>query len=253
MAANPFSLKDKTFLVTGASAGIGQDVALLLAQLGAKLILVGRDQQRLQETKNALPENNHRISAFDLTQFDLVSSWLKEWVAESGPLDGLVHSAGLHLMKPVRLTTAKDYHAIMDGNVGSAFSLAKAFSQKGITQPTASLVFISSVAGLTGQGGITTYSASKGAIAALTRSLAIELASSGVRVNCVAPGIVETPMSERLFSQLTEAQMNALRAQHPLGFGKPRDVAHAVAFLLADTARWITGTTLIVDGGYCAQ
>lgn len=253
MIANPLNLVGKTFLITGASAGIGQDTAIFLAELGARLILVGRNEERLQETWKMLPANDHKISCFDLSQFDAVGQWLKEWANEVGPLHGLVHSAGIHLMKPMRILSEKDYRTVMDANVGSAFSLAKIFCQKGIAQPSASLVFIASVAGLTGQGGVSAYSASKGAIVALTRSLAMEFAASGIRVNCIAPGVVETPMSERLFSQLTDEQMNMIHAQHPLGLGKPRDISHAAAFLLADTARWITGTTLVVDGGYCAH
>lgn len=114
------------------------------------------------------------------------------------------------------------------------------------------MVFFSSVAGLVGVIGSAAYSASKGAVIALTRSLALELVRDGIRVNCVAPGMVQTEMVEEVQRLLTPEQMQGIAAMHPLGIGRVRDVSNAVAFLLADTSRWITGTTLVVDGGYTA-
>ena len=107
--------------------------------------------------------------------------------------------------------------------------------------------------GLVGQTGITAYSVSKGALVSMARSLALELAREGIRVNCVAPGVVQTPMAENAEQKLTPEQHQALEGLHPLGMGTPRDVAYAVAYLLAQTGRWITGTTLVIDGGYTAQ
>ncbi len=138
-------------------------------------------------------------------------------------------------------------------NVGAAIGLAKGFCQKGVCAPGGSIVFISSVAGLTGQAGLAAYAASKGAIVALTKALAVELAGEHIRVNCVAPGVVTTEMGQSLLRMLTPEQDADLEAMHLLGLGRPRDVAYAIAFLLAETARWITGTVLVVDGGYTAH
>ena len=114
-------------------------------------------------------------------------------------------------------------------------------------------MLVSSAMGLVGRPGIPAYSASKGALVALARSAALELAKDQIRVNCVAPGFVRTEMLEQLREWLSSEQLAALEAQHPLGLGAPRDVAYAIAFLLADTSHWITGTTLVVDGGYTAH
>jgi 3-oxoacyl-[acyl-carrier protein] reductase len=250
---NPMSLAGKKILLTGASSGIGRDTAILLAELGARLVLVARSQEKLEETFHLLPANGHMIAPFDLAQSENLPIWIKGCVAEVGILDGLVHCAGIHLTKPLKMITLRDYQTVMDVNVGSVFSLTKAFCQKNIAGRPSSVVLLASIAGILGQPGISAYAASKGALIALTKSLAMETSAEGIRVNCIAPGVVETAMSEKLFAKMTEEQIKAVQAMHPLGLGKPRDVANAVAFLMADTSRWITGSTLVVDGGYSAH
>ncbi|MEY8198968.1 MAG: SDR family oxidoreductase, partial [Colwellia sp.] len=116
-----------------------------------------------------------------------------------------------------------------------------------------SLVFITSVAAVCGEPAISTYSASKAALIGLSRSLASELSRNNIRVNCIAPGHVETEMAMEFSKQLTEEQLKSIEDKHPLGLGRPEDVAHAAAFLVSDLSRWVTGTTLFVDGGYSAQ
>jgi NAD(P)-dependent dehydrogenase (short-subunit alcohol dehydrogenase family) len=138
-------------------------------------------------------------------------------------------------------------------NLAAALWLSKAFRQKSLYREGAAIVFVASVAGLVGQSGNQVYGASKGAVLALTRSLAIELAAVKIRVNAVAPGLVAgTEISGAFERACTVQQMSAVTALHPLGLGRPRDVAYAIAFLLGDAARWITGATLTVDGGYTA-
>jgi NAD(P)-dependent dehydrogenase (short-subunit alcohol dehydrogenase family) len=132
--------------------------------------------------------------------------------------------------------------------------LAKGARQKSVLPAGgSSIVFISSVAALVGEPGASVYSAAKGALISLARSLAVELAAERVRVNCVIPGLVRTPMGDRLVKLLSPAEALELEKRHCLGFGDPSDIAAAVAFLLSDDARWITGTTLVVDGGYSAH
>lgn len=250
---NPLSLSGRTILVTGASSGIGRQTAIQLSQLGARIVLVGRSPERLQETAERLRGDGHPIQPRDLSDVDALPKWLKELCKEIGPLNGLVHSAGVHLMKPLRFMSPQEFSDVMTVNVVAAAALLKALRQKGVCGSPASAVLISSVMGVVGQAGVCAYSASKGAIGSLTRSSALELAPEQIRVNCVAPGWVQTEMADRASSNLTEEQMDEIRGMHPLGLGEPQDVAHAVSFLLSDAAKWITGTTLVVDGGYTAH
>jgi NAD(P)-dependent dehydrogenase (short-subunit alcohol dehydrogenase family) len=159
----------------------------------------------------------------------------------------------MQFTSPLRITTGANLEELMRVNVTAAFALARAFRQKGVSSPGSSLVFLSSVMGIVGQSGQTAYSASKGALISLTKSLALELSRENIRVNCVAPALVRTEMSNKMLQALTPDQVTQIEAMHPLGIGAPRDVANAIAFLLADTGRWITGTTLVVDGGYTAH
>jgi NAD(P)-dependent dehydrogenase (short-subunit alcohol dehydrogenase family) len=250
---NPFLMNNKTILVTGASSGIGKRTAIQLAELGATVILVGRDTEKLNDTFNRLPANKHIIAPFDLNQADLLSNWLKELVGRAGTIHGLAHCAGVHLIKPLKLMEPQDYKNLLETNVGTAFNLCKAFCQRTVAARPASIVFVSSAAGLQGQAGISAYSASKGAIVALVKSLAMEFAAEKIRVNCVVPGVVSTPMTDKLFNKMNAEQIAAIQSMHPLGFGSPQDVAHAITFLLSDASSWITGTGLVVDGGYCAH
>jgi len=251
---NPMQLENLTILVTGASSGIGRETAVLLSKLGASLILVGRNEEQLIKTRSLLDGTLHRISAFDLSNYDEIPHWIKEISSVAGPLHGLVHSAGVQFTRPLRIMSSESIEELMRVNVTAAIFLAKAFRQKGVyASEGGSLVYLSSVMGFVGQPGQSAYSASKGALVSLAKSLALELAREKIRVNCIAPAIVSTEMSEKMFEQLSPEQVSHIKAMHPLGLGQPRDVANAIAFLLADTARWITGTTLVVDGGYTAH
>lgn len=242
-----------TFIVTGASSGIGRATSVQLSQLGARVVIVGRNTVRLQTTLKQLEGSGHRIETLALDDYDTISQWLKGLAKEIGPIDGVVHSAGVQTTRPLRLFKSEVLKDIIDINVGAALALAKGFRQKGVAQKGGSLVFLSSVMGLVGQPGQSVYSASKGALIALTKSLALELASEGLRVNCVAPGLVKTEMSERMLEAMSDEQVAEVKKMHPLGLGCPDDVASAISYLLSNRARWITGSTLTVDGGYTAH
>jgi NAD(P)-dependent dehydrogenase (short-subunit alcohol dehydrogenase family) len=246
-------LSGKTVLVTGASSGLGKGITKLLAQLGAKVILVARSQQRLEAALGELEGEGHSAEAFDLGQTDAVPSWMSQVAQRHGMLHGLVHSAGVLTTKPLKIQVAADWEMAMRINVSAGAALAKGFRQKGVFDRAGSIVYLSSVMGLTGQPGQVLYSATKGALVAMTRSMALELARENIRVNCVAPAVVLAGMSEELERNVSPEQFVQITAMHPLGLGRPEDVAHAVAFLIADTARWITGITLTVDGGYTAH
>ena len=242
-----------TVLVTGASSGIGRGTSRLLSELGARIILVARNRERLEKTASALAGADHQVEPFDLTMVDEVPVWLKQGADRWGLIDGVVHCAGVEATVPLKSWSATLSDHVMKINVYASLALAKGFRQQNVHKRPGSIVFVSSVAGLVGVMGTSTYSASKAAVVGLTRSLALELVRDGIRVNCVAPGIVQTEMVEGASHLFTEQQMAAIAALHPLGIGLPRDVAHAIAFLLGPASSWITGTTLVVDGGYTAQ
>jgi NAD(P)-dependent dehydrogenase (short-subunit alcohol dehydrogenase family) len=249
---NPMELTGKTVIVTGASSGIGRETSLYLSRLGAKVVLVGRNVGRLEEAA-AAAEFETVISAQDLTATSEISAWMKGIVREHGPISSVVHSAGAHTTSPVRMMSESKLEEIMRINFYAGVALAKAFCRKGVYAEQSSLIFVSSVMGLVGCAGVSAYVASKSALIGLTRSLALEFAPLKIRVNSVAPGQVATEMTRRMEESLTSDQFEAIRKMHPLGIGRPEDVASAIAFLASNSSRWITGTTLVVDGGYTAH
>jgi NAD(P)-dependent dehydrogenase (short-subunit alcohol dehydrogenase family) len=247
---NLMELRDRTILVTGASSGLGRAISVLLSELGARVVLVARDEKRAEHTLALMEGAGHVVSLFDLADCDGIGPWMRELVGRTGPLSGLVHAAGVQKTRPLRVTSAGAIDEVMRINLYAAVALTKGFCQKGAATGHGSVVYISGGVAFVGQAGVAAYAASKGALVSLAKSLAVELARDGIRVNCVCPGYVATEMLHRLRETLTAEQYEAIEKRHPLGIGRPRDVANAVAFLLGDAARWITGTALIVDGGY---
>jgi NAD(P)-dependent dehydrogenase (short-subunit alcohol dehydrogenase family) len=247
-------LEGKNILVTGASSGIGRECAILLSRHKANVVLLGRDHQRLEETQSRMEGENHIIIAQDMTFPDIAESIVCIAYDKLGKLSGFVHSAGIEATIPLRSMTTLKYNEIFSVNVFSGFELAKIISKKNyINDAGGSFVFISSIMGMVGQPGKIGYCASKGALLAGSRAMALELAAKKIRVNCVCPSIVETEMTEKLFQGLPEESKQEIIKMHPLGLGKPEDVASAALFLLSDTSRWITGSQLVVDGGYSAS
>jgi NAD(P)-dependent dehydrogenase (short-subunit alcohol dehydrogenase family) len=247
---NPLDMQGRTVLVTGASSGLGRETAILLSELNARVVLSGRSRERLEETLGQMSGEGHRTEPFDLNETDAIPDWIKRIAAETGPLGGLVHCAGVNITLPVQAATTARIESLMRTNVTSALMLVRAFRRSGCAQRGSGIVLLSSASGLKGAPGLSIYSASKAALIGFTRSAALELAAAGIRINCLAPAIVETPMVAK--NRDMAEQYEIMKSEHPMGFGHPRDVAYAAAFLLADTGRWITGTTLVVDGGYSA-
>lgn len=249
---NPLDLTGQRVLVTGASAGIGQATALLLSRLGAGIVAVGRDAERLNQSVAALEGSGHHPYQQDLSDTAAIPAMLQTIAQETGPLSGLVHCAGVNLPRPLKVLTSRDLTAVHAINAEAAVMLAKGFRRKGVCAGGGSIVLISSVAALRGQPGLAAYAASKGALLALTRTLAVELARERIRVNCLCPGVVETAEAGRLRERLSDEAYQRMVDSYPLGFGTPQDVANSVAFFLSDASRWITGTSLVLDGGYSA-
>ncbi len=241
-------------VVTGASSGLGRAVAEELARNGARLILVGRDAARLAETAAAVGDTEHRVLTLDLAQHDRIAPEIARLRQEVGPLYGLCHAAGVVATRPLAATTVDLVRSQLDINLLAGIELARAVSRRDTMMPEGgSLLFVSSIYGRVGMPGQIGYCATKGAVAAAVRALAIELARRQIRVNCVSPGLVLTAMTQQALSLLSADQVDKLKAAHPLGPGQPQDVARAAVFLLAPGTRWITGADLAVDGGFIAQ
>jgi len=250
-----FDLKNKNIIVTGASSGIGKQCAITFSQLGANIILIARNKERLKETYNKLDKGNHLIISQDITKYDKLEEVVNTAVDKVGKISGFVHSAGIEMTVPLRNMQSFYYEEIFSVNVIAGFELAKIISKKKYTNKEgASFVFISSIFGIISQPAIVAYSSSKGALISGVKSIALELASKKIRVNCISPGQIEsTGMTETIFNKLSKEEKTKRTEIYPLGLGKPEDIANTCVFLLSEAARWVTGTNLIVDGGYSAK
>jgi NAD(P)-dependent dehydrogenase (short-subunit alcohol dehydrogenase family) len=246
------NLEGRTILVTGATSGIGRATAVYLSRLGARVIASGRHQERLDAVLAELEGNGHLGRIFDLADLDAIAPWLKALCAEVGPLNGIAHCAGVQATRPIQAVKPDFVMDVLTQNLGAALMLAQGFRLKACHGDPASLVFVSSSAALKTAPGNVVYAASKGGIVSAVRGLGVELVRDGVRVNAVAPAMVDTPMSDQFRAILSEENFQRVVDMHPLGLGRPDDVAAAIAFLLADTSRWITGSILTVDGGFLA-
>jgi NAD(P)-dependent dehydrogenase (short-subunit alcohol dehydrogenase family) len=246
---NPFSLTGKNILVTGASSGIGKKTALTIAGMGAKLFLSGRDTARLEATLNELEGKNHAIRPADLTNEQHVDALVN---AVSG-LDGVVLSSGITKTLPFKFISAAELDSIMQVNFSApVLLLSKLIKLKKINKGC-SIVFVSSIGGnFIGAKGNAMYSASKGAINAIQKVLTLELAPQKIRVNNVSPGMVRTEMWENS-TTFTVEQITEDEKKYPLGYGETSDVANAIVYLLSDASKWVTGISLVLDGGFSVQ
>jgi NAD(P)-dependent dehydrogenase (short-subunit alcohol dehydrogenase family) len=248
-----FSLSDKNILITGATSGIGEACSITCSELGANLILLGHNQNKLNRTLKKLKPANHILLSYDLMNLGGLEEALMEPLKKCGKIHGFIHSAGIDITLPLNSLRLVNYQEIFNINVVSGFEIARIISKKLLCSEGASYIFISSVMSIVGESAKIVYSASKGALLSGCRSMALELASKRIRVNCISPSIVKTRLVEKLFSELPEESVKRIESLHPLGFGTPVDIANACVYLLSDEAKWITGSNLVIDGGYCCQ
>jgi len=249
-----FSLENKNVLITGASSGIGAACSILCSVSGANVILIGRNQERLDQTLKNLKPGNHTKLPVDLLNVEGIEKTLEETLKKYGKIHGFIHSAGLDISRPLNSLRHIDYQTIFDTNVICGFEIARILSKRQFSPiDGASYIFIASVMGLAGVSAKIAYSASKGALLAGCRSMALELAAKKIRVNCISPAIVRTELVNKLFNDLPEEAVEKIKSMHPLGFGTPDDIANGCVYLLSDEAKWITGSNLVIDGGYSCQ
>ena len=242
MSDSPFSLEGRTILVTGASSGIGQAVAQAAAEMGAKLVLTGRDEKRLDACLKTLSGGDHQAFISDLTENESIS----KLVGELPEIDGLAFSAGYAEVVPFRMVSSTHIDRIMQINFNAPVLLTQGLLKQKKIRNGASLVYVSAVADHICPAGSAIYSASKAALNAAIKSMALELAKFKIRANSVSPGYVNTPMLERLNQT---SSLDELFKLSPLGLAEASDVAHSVVYLLSPAARWVTRSVLTVDAG----
>jgi NAD(P)-dependent dehydrogenase (short-subunit alcohol dehydrogenase family) len=248
------NLKGKRIVVTGASSGIGKAVSQKAAILGGSVILFGRNIRRLEETYESLPGSGHELFSIDITNYPQVEKILRSSVAKNGTFGGYVHCAGIEKTTTLRASTPKLFREVFEINVFAGFEMARIISQKTMVDlDGASFVFLSSVMGRLGGLGKIAYCSSKSALLSGVKAMSLEVATKKIRCNCILPGIVETEMIKELFDTLPQEAKKNIVSSHPLGIGKPEDVASLACFLLSEQARWITGAEYIIDGGYSAK
>jgi NAD(P)-dependent dehydrogenase (short-subunit alcohol dehydrogenase family) len=245
MNSTPFHLTGKTIFITGASSGIGRQVAISVSQMGAKVVITGRNNDRLHETFTLLEGNGHSMLMADLT--DTVQ--LEKLIEQLPLLDGVVMNAGMVEAFPIKFLTAEKIKSTFNLNYDSVVLLMAGIARKRKLNQGASVVFISSISSKFPPKGGAMYSSAKAAIETFSKVVALENYMQKIRSNCILPGMVKTALYDEVEKTVTKESMDAHIASYPLGVGYPTDVANAVVFLLSDASRWITGTSMVIDGG----
>lgn len=241
--SDPFCLVGKRILVTGASSGIGRQIALTCAQMGAQLVITGRNPERLQITAKALSGHGHLAVPADLVRPEDIANL----VAQAGVLNGVAHAAGISKLVPFRLINQKHIDSLFSANTYAPMLLTKELLAKKRIESQGSVLFIAALSSHSGALATSVYAATKSALLGAMRSLALEVAKQGIRANCISPGYVRTPMLDGLGQG--GGNMDDLFALTPLGMGEPEDVANTAVFYLSDASRWITRNYFILDGG----
>ena len=245
MSYNPYSLEGKTILVTGASSGIGQSTAIECSKLGARVVITARNKDRLNETLSLMQGDGHEMIIADLLSAEDIDSL----VMQLPELDGVVNNAGFTKMRPILQINEQVFKDIMQVNTFAPIMLTQKILKKKKIKNGGSIVFTSSTASMRAGTANSMYACSKAAISIFAKNAAKEFASKQIRVNTVCPSMVETAIlaSDNMIS---EEQIAASKASYPLGrWGKPEEVAWAIIFFLSDASQWVSGTSIILDGG----
>ena len=240
-----FSLTNKTVLLTGSTGGIGKEIAFQMSSLGAKMILTGTNEERLKNLSNKLPNENDYIVS-DLNNSQNIEDLTNQIIERGYLIDVLINNAGITKDNLFLRMKEDEWASVLNINLHSTVLLTQKIIKGMIKRKTGRILFITSIIGHSGNSGQSNYSASKAGIAAFSKSIAAEVASRGITVNCIAPGFIKTPMTDKL----TDDQQDKILKNIPISrLGLPSDVASACIYLSSDEASFVTGSTLHVNGG----
>ncbi len=242
---NPFSLEGKTILVTGASSGIGRATAIECSKMGASVIITARNQERLEKTLSMMQGDTHIARTLDVLDADSMAEFVN-WLPA---LDGMVLCAGISVLTTAQFATPAKFQKVFQTNFFATVELTRLILKNKKISNGSSIVAIASIAGHSHYSyGNSMYGASKAALSSWMKFLAKELAIKNIRVNCICPGMVKTPLTAP--GSLTQEQLEADEARYPLKrYGKPEEIAYACVYYLSDASSWVTGTNFVIDGG----
>lgn len=246
MKDNYFSLSGKSILVTGATSGIGLEICKQIAIAGGNFIGIGRNVEKLQNHIDEFALEDSKVVEFDLAVIENIHLLVTELPLK---IDGFVHSAGIANVKPMQFFNYDDYESIRKINLDSVLVLFSELLKKKKINKNASIVFISSISAIRGAKGNGLYAITKAALDGISKVYANELSSKNIRVNTIQPGMVETDMSKQAENILSKEIMDIDRSKYPLGYGETKDIALPVIFLLSKASKWITGQSIVIDGG----
>ena len=241
-------LSQKKILITGSTSGIGRETAKVIASYGGYVIINGRSNKRAMELQEEIGSNNSSIYLFDITDRNAVS----DFIQDCPKLDGIIHCAGINRIIPFGFVKFEAMYEMFNINYFAPIMLTQQIFKKKKFNENASIVFISSIMSIVGEGGNTVYAGTKSALVGSVRCIALELAKRKIRVNCISPGFIRTSMTDSEI-EINEDEAKNVISLHPLGEGMAKDVANLCVFLCSDNSRWITGQNIIIDGGYSTQ
>lgn len=247
MKSSIYDLTDKRIIITGAASGIGRETAITVSRLGARVVVLDISQQGIEETLQSLEGEGHKAMVIDLTDIDSLTDIVNKILSKDGPINGLVHCAGISSRKPLNVLNKEGFSKVIDINFYSFVEIVKQLTKKRNFIDGGSIVVISSISSIKGYKAKAEYCCSKAAVDAFVRCMALELAPKRIRINSIMPAEVLTPMAvkaKELNNSLGISDFNA-----PLGATEPYEVANLIAFLLSDATKTITGTSICIDGG----